>query len=181
MALLASLPDTQPSRDLHKQGCCVTPRRLDGEATFFILHPSSFSCNKLRLYPSNRACIWKTPTAAPQRVHPSLCKCLANRQLCIHIPECYYHAQRTWVDCRLAPISHHPVSAFETGLTIMSANSFEGLYAVCGSFMGLSAITVGLRFYSRTKKALSYGVDDYAALFGVVYSSRGIGTLITSC
>lgn len=54
----------------------------------------------------------------------------------------------------------------------MSANSFAGLYAVCGSFMGLSALTVGLRFYSRARKSFSAGIDDYTALFGVVSTSN---------
>ncbi|KAK4496961.1 hypothetical protein PRZ48_011410 [Zasmidium cellare] len=50
----------------------------------------------------------------------------------------------------------------------MSATSTSGLYAVCGSFIGLSTISVGLRFYGRKRQNHSLGIDDWGALFGVV-------------
>ncbi|KAF2170599.1 hypothetical protein M409DRAFT_19416 [Zasmidium cellare ATCC 36951] len=50
----------------------------------------------------------------------------------------------------------------------MSATSTAGLFAVCGSFIGLSTISVGLRLYGRSRQSSFLGVDDWSALFGVV-------------
>lgn len=54
----------------------------------------------------------------------------------------------------------------------MSASSADGLYAVSGAFIGLSTVSVSLRFYSRVKKASPLGLDDWTALFGVVRARR---------
>lgn len=50
----------------------------------------------------------------------------------------------------------------------MSATSKDGLFAVCGSFTGLSTISVALRFYGRKLHGTGLGVDDWSTLFGVV-------------
>ncbi|CAG8957410.1 hypothetical protein HYFRA_00011391 [Hymenoscyphus fraxineus] len=50
----------------------------------------------------------------------------------------------------------------------MSDQSKEGLLAVCGSLLGLSAIAVGLRLYTRKKQSAPFLADDAFAVAGLV-------------
>ena len=55
----------------------------------------------------------------------------------------------------------------------MSASSKEGLIAVCGTFTGLSIISVGLRFHARRVQKLPLKADDWIVLPAVVGGARG--------
>lgn len=50
----------------------------------------------------------------------------------------------------------------------MSLTSKDGFLAVAGSFLGLTTITVGLRFYARHHQGLPYKADDAFAAIGWV-------------
>lgn len=46
----------------------------------------------------------------------------------------------------------------------MSSDSKEGIMGVCGSLLGLTTITMGLRFYARKKSKLDIMADDFFAV-----------------
>lgn len=55
----------------------------------------------------------------------------------------------------------------------MSDSSSPGsLDAVCGTFLALSVVTVGLRFFTRGVQKLPLGIDDWAMLPCAVYPSK---------
>ena len=54
----------------------------------------------------------------------------------------------------------------------MSTTSLSGIEAVCGTFIGLTAIAVGLRFYARKKQRVPFLADDWCMLVAVVSLSR---------
>ena len=54
----------------------------------------------------------------------------------------------------------------------MSDSSSPGsLDAICGTFIALAVLTVGLRFYTRRVQKSALGIDDWAMLPCVVYLS----------
>lgn len=53
-------------------------------------------------------------------------------------------------------------------LPTMSAQSKDGILAVCGSLLGLSAIAVGLRLYARKKQTAPFKADDALAVAALV-------------
>lgn len=46
----------------------------------------------------------------------------------------------------------------------MSSDSKDGIVGVCASLLGLTTITIGLRFYARKKSKLDIMADDYFAV-----------------
>lgn len=57
---------------------------------------------------------------------------------------------------------------------MLDSSSPGSLDAVCDTFLALSVVTVGLRFYTRSVQKLPLAIDDWAMLPCVVNLSRGI-------
>lgn len=61
----------------------------------------------------------------------------------------------------------------------MSSQSKEGVLAVCGSLLGLSAIAVGLRFYARRKTRMPIMTDDLLTIASfVTFAGAAIVSII---
>ena len=64
----------------------------------------------------------------------------------------------------------------------MSSDSRDGLLAVCGTFMGLSVIAVGLRFYARKHQKVPFMTDDWLMIPALVSAvlARSISSSYTT-
>ena len=71
---------------------------------------------------------------------------------------------------QLAISCHYTATSLTNAMP--SSSSPGALDAVCGSFLALSIVIVGLRFYTRSMQKLPLGIDDWATLPCVVCTFR---------